>query len=104
MCQSFSKIYSKLLGYKDYFQSVSGKCLKYIDELDFYKRLNDLKSYLSDVNDVLIKGTNNKFWFLGRRAAENLTEKMPTNFKPFPTIKDLLEVFDDAKLTVVHEA
>lgn len=64
----------------------------------------DLEDYLNDVNKVLIKGTNNKFWFLGRRAAENLTKKMPTNFKPFPRIKDLLAIFEDTKLTTAHEA
>jgi DNA-binding transcriptional MerR regulator len=55
----------------------------------------DLEDYLNDVNEVLVKGTDNKFWFLGRRAVENLTEKMPTNFKPFSSIKHLLEIFED---------
>jgi DNA-binding transcriptional MerR regulator len=61
-----------------------------------------LDDYINDVNELLIKKTNNKFWFLGRKAVENFDRKFPTNFKPFTSIKQLLEIFDEKKLKVVH--
>jgi len=66
-------------------------------------RQENLMIYLQDVNEVLIKESNNKFWFLGRRASENLDKKMPRNFKPFSSINDLLEVLDETKLKKTDE-
>ncbi len=54
----------------------------------------NLDKYINEINEYLIKGTDNKFWFLGRKATENLEKKLPNNFKPFSSIKDLLEIFD----------
>ena len=63
---------------------------------------DELENYIAEVNEVLVKNTDNKFWFLGRKASENMTKKMPKNIQPFSSIKDLLEVFDEQKLKVVN--
>ncbi len=61
-----------------------------------------LPEYIDEVYELLIKKTDNKYWFLGRRAAESMTMKMPKNIQPFASIKDLLGVFEDHKLKVVN--
>jgi len=66
-------------------------------------KVEDLEQYLNEINETLIKKTDNKFWFLGRIAAENIDRKMPNNIKPFATIKDLLNIFDGSLLKVVNE-
>ena len=65
-------------------------------------RDEEFAEYISEINNILIKDTKNKFWFLGRKAIENMDTKLPKNFTPFGTIKELLEIFEDSKLKVVH--
>ncbi len=60
-----------------------------------------LDKYINEINEYLIKGTDNKFWFLGRKATENIDKKLPDNFKPFGSITNLLEVLD-GKLQEEH--
>lgn len=75
------------------------------DLKSYYKKINfisyftvepsgdNLKEYIKEVNMELIDGTENEFWFLGRRAMQ-LTDKnqmLPKNIKAFDSITKLLE-------------
>lgn len=71
---------------------------KFYDKINFISYFtvepndNEVKNYIKGVNRDLIEGTENKFWFLGRKAAYFSENEimLPKNIKSFTSIKSLL--------------
>jgi len=51
----------------------------------------DIDSYLENTYTKLLKGTDNEFWFLGRKAFEYDIKKIPEQMMVFQTIDDVLK-------------